>query len=237
MTNWQRYAIGEAIDAGSTWERRSPARRPAVSSDVGVPLAQTVVSGVVLALGVGVGAALCGASWRSFVYAGVGFVAGVVLCWFALLSGTRQLLWTVERVTRTDLDGDRHVGAPPAARPPVQVEVTQTRDDGRLAKMIFANLDISDEQLEQLARGLLDGKSTVATWTGSGGAFSRGEFERARDELIRAGLLYWVNESAHAQGVGLTAVGRRFCHRVLADSRVRTRAHAIERDTREALGL
>ena len=187
--NWQRYAIGEALDAGASWERRSPARRASVSSDVGVPLAQTLVTGVVLALGVGTGAALFGQSWRSFVYAGVGFAAGVVVSWFALLGDHRRALWTVERVIGADLDGDGIEGAPPAERPRVPVEVTQTREDGRLAKMIFANLDCSEEQLEQLARGLLRGKSfTLAAWTGSGGAFSRGEFERVRDELLAAGL-------------------------------------------------
>jgi len=45
---------------------------------------------------------------------------------------------------------------------------------------------------------------------------SRGQFEALRDDLLRAGLLDWVNDSAHQLGVSWTATGEALLSQVRA---------------------
>ena len=57
------------------------------------------------------------------------------------------------------------------------------------------------------------------TWCGSNGSFSRPAFGKLRSQMMRAdvALLEWSNPASHAQGVKLTARGRRVFSR-LADT-------------------
>jgi hypothetical protein len=73
----------------------------------------------------------------------------------------------------------------------------------------FLTLPARAEQLAELGRGIERGAGLgINSWVGSGRPFSRSEFEALRDELLRRGLLAWVNERARAQGVILTPQGR-----------------------------
>lgn len=70
-------------------------------------------------------------------------------------------------------------------------------------------LPATAEQLTALGRGVLGGASLAEnTWTGSGGQFTRAEFGRLRNELIRRGLAGWNSPGTPARGWTLTPAGR-----------------------------
>ena len=120
--------------------------------------------------------------------------------------------WLIERIAGADLDGDGYTGEPiPAPHvTPVRVELVQ--DNGRHEDWIDLPFP---EKLPELAEGLLSGRSySLSVWTGTGGLFSRAEFEKIRDVLIGRGLAAWRNPEAKAQGWELTASGRAVMRRL-----------------------
>ena len=110
----------------------------------------------------------------------------------------------------------------PQNRDRVEVEVSTPGEK----RMAFLDLPGNGQQLGQLARGALAGRSfSEGEWTGSGGPYSRADFRQLRGDLLARGLLEWRNDSAPSQGVELTAPGRAVFRR-LAEDNARTHAHA-----------
>jgi len=190
-------------------ERRRPARPGSFESDLLVPLAQSAVTGLL------VGSVSGGLAWAAGAPRPglIGAVAGgVVLAavWMLALVDRRALLWEIETVAGLDLNDDGIVGKP---EEPVRVEIQERQ--GRTLR--FVDLPAKPDQIARLAAGVLGGRSfSEASWTGRGRPFSRRQFARLRDEMIRRGLAMWVRPRAHAQGVELTAAGRAVFRR-LAD--------------------
>ncbi len=89
----------------------------------------------------------------------------------------------------------------------VHVELSQTQDGAH--RLNFIDLPARYDQLEILARGLLDGATlSEAQWSGGQGVFTRAEFSQLRAELIRRGLARWNNPNTPARGAALTPAGR-----------------------------
>jgi hypothetical protein len=99
---------------------------------------------------------------------------------------------------------------------PGSMRVELIQDGGRAGSYI--TLPASPGKLRALASGLLSGKSfTEAVWCGSGGLFSRGEFCKLRDEMLKRRLLELNSPSTSARGYRLTRGGEA-CIRYLAES-------------------
>lgn len=97
---------------------------------------------------------------------------------------------------------------------PVRIELES--NNGRTVQII--DLPASPEQLQALGRGILAGGTmTEARWTGAGGIFTRAEFVRLRDEMIRRNLAHWSSPGTPARGVLLSPSGRAIMRR-LAES-------------------
>ena len=91
------------------------------------------------------------------------------------------------------------------------------KDNGR--ETDFIDLPAGPEQLRKLADGLLSGRQfALSAWSGAGAPFSRSEFERLRDELIKRGLARWRNANAQAQGAELTLPGRAVLRRFSSEA-------------------
>jgi len=95
-----------------TVETQQPARPADFRSDVLVPLAQSVLTGVLLS---GLVAFLV---WRQswdgdlgVLFLGLALTVSC-LAWVVLLAQHRRLLWAAEKLTRVDLNGDKTVGDP-----------------------------------------------------------------------------------------------------------------------------
>lgn len=99
---------------------------------------------------------------------------------------------------------------------PSSVRVEMIESGGRAGE--FIDLPISPGKLRQLATGLMNGKSfTEAAWCGSGGIFTRAEFAKLRDEMLRRKLIMLNSPSTPARGYSLTAGGKA-CIRYLAST-------------------
>jgi hypothetical protein len=189
-------------------ETSAPARAADIKADLLVPLGQAVVTGALVG-GLGIMAAV---KVRPGIdaFAVWVIVAGLVATavWVYLLIESRRLLWTIERVTGRDIDGDGEKGKP--ALPPIQVEVTSGQ------KQVYLELPGKPEALAALARGVLAGRPMAEdSWSGRAGPFSRSEFRQIRDTLIERGLATWRNPDAKAQGCELTAAGRAVFRRLV----------------------
>ena len=201
MPAWRKYDA--AVPA--VVERRRPARSGTLESDFVVPLAQSVVTGVLGAILTAVIAAVAGASRPAVVGAVVG---GVVLAgvWLLALSDRRRLLWEIERVSNLDLDRDGQTGPP--VRPPV---TTVELVDRKRKRIRYLDLPLDDQQLEELAREVLK----------PGGKFNRQSVARVMsndvyqiviERLLDGGLLRTRGEGV-TTGVELTPSGRAWLRR------------------------
>lgn len=214
LAPWSPPAAGAAGNGYMEAERVRPARAPGIESDFITPFLQ--------ALGVGFFAVLVAAYlvkmndvvWHLSCF--VGFVAAGLWYIGAILFG-RKTLWISETI---------YTGAPemdPApvidTRPPIQLEVVQKDERGRLASVQrFADLpaDIQD-RLPSFAAGVLAGKGlTVSTWTGKGAPFSRQEFDAIMATLEQAGIVCWNNPNDKKQGRALTRRGRAALEQIAA---------------------
>ena len=141
---WERkeavtHALGEAIPAGASWERRSPARPGELRGDLVLPIGQSLVTGLV-------------GTPRT------GLIIGVVVfavAWVLLLLHTRQGLWTVERITGQDSDDDGVVGEPNfvaqiAQSASVRVELAEQHEGGH--RLRWVDLPVSNDKLSAVAR-------------------------------------------------------------------------------------
>lgn len=142
------------------------------------------------------------------------------LTWIILLFRWSKLLYVIERSLGLDINRDGYTGEPYQeperyTPEPVRIElVEQTTGGGRQTSLI--DLPVSQEQLIALADGLLSGSSfSESSWCGSGAPFSKSEFIRLRDEMLKRNLLTWRNPRAPAVGLMLTPGGKA-CMRYLS---------------------
>jgi hypothetical protein len=206
MTTWQPWIVDgrKPPTAAVNWQgeamRRSPSHAPTMQGDVAVPVAQSIITG--LLLGGPVGAVLVYVTQLPW-YAALCAVCAVMACaWLVLLVDHRRLLWGIERITHTDIDGDREVGPPEELR----VELSHTDAVGNYHAQILSIPGIEADRLRQFAAAVTSGKGlAVNAWTGSGALFTRSEYDRLLAELQRAGL---AAKGAGVSGWALTRPGR-----------------------------
>lgn len=128
--------------------------------------------------------------------------------WLARQS--RWLMLTAERLTGIDINRDGVVGTEKKEPDVIRIQVREIKQDG--AYQVHDNIDlpISREQLEALARGLLNGVPfSERKWTApNNDIFSSNEFRTLRSIMVRRQLIELVNEKDARQGYKLTHQGR-----------------------------
>ncbi len=161
-----------------------------------LPLAQSVVTGVLVGVLAGTFALYAGVEQPALVGLALGALAGAGW-WLSSITAWRRSAYPppANQQGMTPLRPD--------PLPPIRVEVA--RENG----MDLVDLPATPEQLISLAQSVLSGGSlSEASWTGSGAPFTRAEFAALRNELIRRGLATWNNPHTPARGFALTAPGR-----------------------------
>ncbi len=180
-------------------QRRVASRAPAVASEVLVPSAAAIVSGLFAGAFSAVVWGWMGGTDALGMFAQVALLTGAPL-WFVLLLSAWRMLDTVEEQPGAEA---AEVAQMPATRPVVRVAVESEHT------IRNADLDATDSQLAQLAEGLLAGKAlTEAQWTGAGRPFSVDQFREIRAEMQGAGLIRPKSEKDARQGFSLTPSGR-----------------------------
>jgi hypothetical protein len=197
-----------AIPAGVKMKRQRPARAATVPSDVFVPCAQSIISGLLAMLAVGTIAALAKVEKAGLV--GIGAGTGLMLvAWVILLWQHRSLLWERETITGPDLNGDGEIGRPSTTN--LEITIPATKEKGQQI-MILRDLEATPQQLRIWAAGMLAGRMSENDWcVGKAKMFQRPQFKKLRQQFIDRGLMIWKDEDAHWQGTELTAMGRRVC--------------------------
>ena len=182
QTQGQTLAMGSVIarslPAGASWERREPTRTAEIAGDVAVPLAQSGVTAIVGGLvGLLVAGPVAGA-----VSTGLAF--GV--SWLVLLVDHRKALWSVEKITGVDLDGDGHAGDPNAHEPQrVRVEIVE--NNGRQARIQYLDLPLDLDKLTDVAHALLEEGASLSRRSLSD-VITQTEYNNLGPALVNAGL-------------------------------------------------
>lgn len=132
-------------------------------------------------------------------------------CWMLLLLRWSRMLGNLERWLSLDINGDGYIGDEPAQAeqepqaPAVRVEISE--NDGKQVSRV--DLPATQAQIKALAIGLMSGSSfSESAWTGHQAPFSKAEFIRLRDEMLKRRLIQWRNERAPAQGLELSKSGK-----------------------------
>jgi hypothetical protein len=186
-----------------------PARAPALSSDLVLPLLQSVVTGALVG---GLVAVAGRGGMRQFWLA---FLVTALLAWLWTLSVAREALWRLESVLQKDFDGDGVAGVP--ERPVVRVEV----EAGRTLHLVDFHGLADVAQLHTFARLALEGRLTEREVKAALGLL-RPQWQALRDDLMARGLLAWNNSQSKRHGVSLTRRGADVLNGVLDAERLLT---------------
>lgn len=123
----------------------------------------------------------------------------LAVSWLALLKRWIHITNELERALGIDLDGDNTIGG----KQTVRVELV--RDGGKHVELIDLPCDL--DRLREFAGGALDGRLSESSWIGRDGIFTRAEFVRLRDEMVKRGLLMWSSRE-HSRGLAISRAGR-----------------------------
>jgi hypothetical protein len=204
-------AVEEIVAAGAEYERRRPVRDATLESDVAAPALQALITGVTA--GACIGAVAAVAQWQRPGAIGLAAGTGVLsLTWWALLRDHRRLLWEIERVAGTDLNGDGHVGDPrhvdvhPEPRT-TRVEITERRPGH--TRMRFVDVPLSDRELERIAHAVFVQKENFSR-RGLSDIISQEDYAATYNAMLEGGLIAHIGNSNE-----LTAAGRNFLRQYL----------------------
>ncbi len=165
-----------------------------------IPMLQSAVTGLLVG-----GAVLAVVFWLGrrgdWPLALAGGSLAALSWWVGSVRAWRRAIWT-----DINLPGVESADTPSSTTPeprPVRIELVTNSG----ATKQFIDLPASQEQLAELAAGVLSGSSfSEASWTP--GLFSRSQFSKLRDELIRRRLVTWNSPNTPARGVALTSQGK-----------------------------
>lgn len=137
-----------------------------------------------------------------------------------IILARRWMILTAERITRLDINGDRHIGPPPKPRS-VVVQINERTAQGHLS--VSQRFDFTgfatEDQLIEFAEGMLDHHKSMAEreWTGPGEPFSIDQYRAFRSELIRRALARGVNAKSKQHGFELTPLGEKVMQAILEE--------------------
>jgi len=207
-TQGQTMAMGAAIarnlPAGATWERKEPSRTAEMSGDVAVPLCQSAVTALVG----GVGGLLVGGPVAAGVVAGLSFGAS----WLWLLADHRRALWSIEKITGVDLDGDGHKGKPGNTAPAQHVVVDLVENTGRQARIRYLDLPLTLDKLADVAQAILEDGASLSRRALSD-VLTQTEYNTLGPALVDAGLARDLPGNRRE----LTGAGRSMFRELLTD--------------------
>lgn len=171
---------------------------------VKVPLAQTVVTALIVAVVVEIFMLLFDVldGWKWAAGAGSLSLLGTWLIiyrhWFDL---TR-----IENWTGLDINGDGEIGEPETRV--VRIQMQRIEQNGHINVTRTFDLPIDEDELVTLAQGLIQGAPfSEREWAGKGNLLSSARFRDLRAAMIKRGLLEMVNDKDPRQGYRLTADG------------------------------
>lgn len=168
-----------------------------------LPLAQGIITGIILAL----------ISWGVILEAGLDYdwiiltiaaVSGGWVYWSGVLAWRRNAYGEPERP-------EQQLVYQQVEPRTIRVQIAEG------SRISLVELPVSEDQLIQFARGVVEGQPLSETqWTGRGRLFLKPDFVALRDELIRRGWLGWVSPGTPARGCAPTAAGRRVFQHIAA---------------------
>lgn len=209
--------------------RQTPVRGQNLEADLATPFLQAIATGLFVSiLGLYLAWVRQGVLWHHGIIAGV-VAAGIY--WLLTLSWNRKLLWLVEEIIQSDVDGDGQAGQPAALQQQVTTLEMVHRDDGIQRRRFDLPDGMTEVDLIDFASGVLVEHRGLAesSWTGRGRPFSKPKYRELLDVLGRAGLVAWVDDKNHAQGRKLTWAGRHALTKLIETARTHT--HAGSGDT------
>jgi len=198
----------------------APQRWPSVASDVSVPLLQSMVTGLLVAIFITglvwgtLGNALADtlnistARGAASTFATV-FSLGVIFAWFWRLGVVTETLWAVEEAIGHDITGDNIVGRP-QPKPTVRLEITQ----GHRQDLIDIEGLEDLQRLRQFAIMGLTDRFRERKMTKAFG-WSQTRWQEVRANMVNNGWIEWNGEEGSTQSVSLLPYGETILREVL----------------------
>lgn len=196
--------------------RRTPSGESSMVRDVAVPAFNTLLSTVFIGIPIGY-----------FVYfiltelgieihfltaaAGIGSIV-MVVAWLITSRMAMERSHIIEEIHYME-DAPHH---PPPQTIRIEEE-TQTRYGPALKRFdIDLPSGIDEKSFFDFCQTVIETEDfSETTWCGANGKFSRPAYGKLRHQLMQLAILEWKDQNNHAQGVKLTARGRRVFSRLI----------------------
>jgi len=197
------------LPANYAAESRSASFMPTTESNVKVPLMQSLISGILIGLPVGIvvgfidiklgpavlrGDIMAGLVWGMTITFGVAFWQ-----WFGRIQDYNELLWRIESVTGLDVNNDDAIGKPEPRT--VRVEV----QEGKGWK--FSELPGDEQALYDFALSVVKGVVTFSERGAASRDYGAENFRRLREAFIQRHYAEWKDPDNHQLGVVLRRSG------------------------------
>lgn len=180
-----------------------------LESAVIIPFLQSGISAGIAALAVGaVGRMADLQTWREAATLGAACAGGSVWFW-QLKTWTDCVKLEAGWLAGVNEPAPEPAYYEPAPAPVEPLQVHLHSEDNKTIEILDLPVDV--DRLAQLAAAVINvGPEALseAQWTGSGGIFTRGEFQKLRTELVRRGLLAWNLPGTPQRGLSITRPGR-----------------------------
>jgi len=188
---YRTYMMGQAAgDVMGGYEVERPRGSPTVEGMVLVPLLQSAITAVPLALLVTWGLIELDVTRRWWPILGVLAAGSFLLTFLIRCADAQSTLWTVERFIGQDLDGDDVVGDPD--HPIILANPARTTTPAERKRAEFV----------AFVRALATGDTSRGRFEDGLG---RARYEEFRDALLQVGAAQWVDADNHRQGWELVA--------------------------------
>ena len=176
--------------------RRTPTGRPSLAGDVAVPFLQALITALVVAIvAIPLTIAFGKPWWLPLVIASV----VLLVVWWVLLWGGRELLWTTETIINENVPASAQRALP---APRVEVAVNQERHTE------LDDLPGPLPLLQKFAQGVTDDRWTFSERGAARSGYGATAFKELRDIFLQRGWATWNVPGSPQQGVNLNGKGR-----------------------------
>jgi len=157
--------------------------------------------------------------WVWFQVMGISFIVYLLGDWLRRCGAWSCSVGSLERALMIDINADGMIGLEPDSEP-IKETVEITVFNETTGRKQWVDFPVSRSKICEMASDIFHGSGfSESSMSGAGALFSRAEFNKIRDVMLRRELLQWKNEEHRNQGTEFTVTGWHVLRALAAEHR------------------